>query len=158
MRLHAAALPHPPMPHDHVALLHVCTPTSRDAVADVCVWVWRDVRSFVFFSTLGVAPYSLGILYTCICASYSNEYLRLKRQEVDVKATFEINKSLCCGLPPWLVVPVLRSCQSPIWIWLVNYLHLHLHYVQVLRLLPPSGMALPLQVLCAKNRITSASL
>ena len=31
------------------------------------------------------------------------------------------------GLPPWLVVPVLRSCQSPIWIWLVNYLHLHLH-------------------------------
>ena len=27
----------------------------------------------------------------------------------------------------WLVVPVLRSCQSPIWIWLVNYLHLHLH-------------------------------
>ena len=29
--------------------------------------------------------------------------------------------------PPWLVVPVLRSCQSPIWIWLVNYLHLHLH-------------------------------
>ena len=31
------------------------------------------------------------------------------------------------GLPPWLVVPVFRSCQSPIWIWLVNYLHLHLH-------------------------------
>ena len=31
------------------------------------------------------------------------------------------------GLPPRLVVPVLRSCQSPIWIWLVNYLHLHLH-------------------------------
>ena len=30
------------------------------------------------------------------------------------------------GLPPWLVVPVLRSCQSLIWIWLVNYLHLHL--------------------------------
>ena len=29
--------------------------------------------------------------------------------------------------PPWLVVPVIRSCQSPIWIWLVNYLHLHLH-------------------------------
>ena len=29
--------------------------------------------------------------------------------------------------PPWLVVPVLRSCQSPKWIWLVNYLHLHLH-------------------------------
>ena len=25
------------------------------------------------------------------------------------------------------MVPVLRSCQSPIWIWLVNYLHLHLH-------------------------------
>ena len=31
------------------------------------------------------------------------------------------------GLPPWLVVPVLRSCQSPIWIWLVNYMNLHLH-------------------------------
>ena len=31
-------------------------------------------------------------------------------------------------LPPWLVVPVLRSCQSPIWIWLVNYLHLHLQH------------------------------
>ena len=30
------------------------------------------------------------------------------------------------GLPPWLVVPVIRSCQSPIRIWLVNYLHLHL--------------------------------
>ena len=30
-------------------------------------------------------------------------------------------------LPPRLVVPVLRSCQSPIWIWLVDYLHLHLH-------------------------------
>ena len=30
-------------------------------------------------------------------------------------------------VPPWLVVPVLRSCQSPTWIWLVNYLHLHLH-------------------------------
>ena len=26
-----------------------------------------------------------------------------------------------------LVVPVLRSCQSPIRIWLVNYLHLRLH-------------------------------
>ena len=25
-----------------------------------------------------------------------------------------------------LVVPVLRSCQSPIWMWLVNYLHLRL--------------------------------
>ena len=25
------------------------------------------------------------------------------------------------------MVPVIRSCQSPIWIWLVNYLHLHLH-------------------------------
>ena len=25
------------------------------------------------------------------------------------------------------MVPVLRSCQSPIWIWLVNYLHLPLH-------------------------------
>ena len=25
------------------------------------------------------------------------------------------------------MVPVLRSCQSPIRIWLVNYLHLHLH-------------------------------
>jgi len=25
----------------------------------------------------------------------------------------------------WLVVPVLWSCQSPIWIWLVNCLHLH---------------------------------
>ena len=23
------------------------------------------------------------------------------------------------------MVPVIRSCQSPIWIWLVNYLHLH---------------------------------
>ena len=31
------------------------------------------------------------------------------------------------GLPPWLVVPVIRSCQSLIWIWLVNHLHLHLH-------------------------------
>ena len=31
------------------------------------------------------------------------------------------------GLPPWLVVPVLRSCQSPIRIWLVNYLQLHSH-------------------------------
>ena len=31
------------------------------------------------------------------------------------------------GLPPWLVVPVLRSCQSPTWVWLVNYLHLNLH-------------------------------
>ena len=31
------------------------------------------------------------------------------------------------GLPPWLLVPVIRSCQSPTWIWLVNYLHLHLH-------------------------------
>ena len=27
----------------------------------------------------------------------------------------------------WLVVPLIRSCQSPIWIWLVNHLHLHLH-------------------------------
>ena len=25
------------------------------------------------------------------------------------------------------MVPVIRSCQSPIWVWLVNYLHLHLH-------------------------------
>ena len=25
------------------------------------------------------------------------------------------------------VVPVIRSCQSPILIWLVNYLHLRLH-------------------------------
>ena len=25
------------------------------------------------------------------------------------------------------MVPVIRSCQSHIWIWLVNYLHLHLH-------------------------------
>ena len=29
--------------------------------------------------------------------------------------------------PLWLVVPVIRSCQTPIWIWLVNYLHLQLH-------------------------------
>ena len=35
----------------------------------------------------------------------------------------------CCQLRAvtWLVVPVIRSCQSPIWIWLVSYLHLHLH-------------------------------
>ena len=32
------------------------------------------------------------------------------------------------GLPPWLVVPVIRSCQSPTWIWLVNHLHVHLHH------------------------------
>ena len=25
------------------------------------------------------------------------------------------------------MVPVIRSCQSPIWMWLVNYFHLHLH-------------------------------
>ena len=25
--------------------------------------------------------------------------------------------------PPRLVVPVLRSCQSPIWMWLVNFLY-----------------------------------
>ena len=31
-----------------------------------------------------------------------------------------------------LVVPVLRSCQSPIWIWLVNYLHLHYIYIALL--------------------------
>ena len=30
---------------------------------------------------------------------------------------------LTSGLPPWLVVPALQSCQSPIWISLVNYLH-----------------------------------
>ena len=44
-------------------------------------------------------------------------------------------KHPCCEIPikPLagalirLVVPVLRSCQSPIRIWLVNYLHLHLH-------------------------------
>ena len=29
--------------------------------------------------------------------------------------------------PPRLVVPVFQSCQSPTRIWLVNYLHLHLH-------------------------------
>ena len=29
-----------------------------------------------------------------------------------------------------LVVPVTRSCQSPIWTWLVNNLHLHLHRQQ----------------------------
>ena len=28
------------------------------------------------------------------------------------------------------MVPVLRSCQSPTWIWLVNYLHLRLHLGQ----------------------------
>ena len=26
-----------------------------------------------------------------------------------------------------LVVPVLRGCQSPIWTWLVNYLHIYIH-------------------------------
>ena len=31
------------------------------------------------------------------------------------------------GLPLWLVVPVLRSCQSPIRIRLVNHLHLLLY-------------------------------
>ena len=31
------------------------------------------------------------------------------------------------GLPPQLVVPVLRNCQRPIRIWLVNYVRLHLH-------------------------------
>ena len=25
------------------------------------------------------------------------------------------------------MVPVIRSCQSPVWIWLVNYVQLHLH-------------------------------
>ena len=29
--------------------------------------------------------------------------------------------------PLWLVVPVIQSCQTPIWIWLVNHLHLQLH-------------------------------
>ena len=26
-------------------------------------------------------------------------------------------------IPPWHEVPVIRSCQSPVWIWLVHYLH-----------------------------------
>ena len=30
------------------------------------------------------------------------------------------------GLPPWLVIPVLWSCQRPIQIWLVNNLDLHI--------------------------------
>ena len=29
--------------------------------------------------------------------------------------------------PHWLEVPVIRSCQSPVWIWHVNYLHLRFH-------------------------------
>ena len=33
----------------------------------------------------------------------------------------------CQHAPHTLVVPVIRSCQSPIWIWLKNYLHLHLN-------------------------------
>ena len=31
------------------------------------------------------------------------------------------------SLPPWLVVPVIRRCQRPIRIWLVNYSHLHIY-------------------------------
>ena len=31
------------------------------------------------------------------------------------------------GLPPWLVVPVLLSRQSPLWIRLANALHFRLH-------------------------------
>ena len=37
------------------------------------------------------------------------------------------------GLPPWLVVPFIRSCQSPIRIWSADYLqplvrmHMHVH-------------------------------
>ena len=42
------------------------------------------------------------------------------------------------GLPPWLVVPVLRSCQSPTWIWLVNYLH----YITLHERKPAAGISL----------------
>ena len=41
---------------------------------------------------------------------------------------------LACTPQTPLVVPVLRSCQSPMWIWLVNYLHLHyIYHLQQLR-------------------------
>ena len=42
----------------------------------------------------------------------------------------QTNTNTSGGVPPWLVVPFLRSCQSPIWTWLVHYLHLHLHLRQ----------------------------
>ena len=38
-----------------------------------------------------------------------------------------LRRSQCHEYTHVLVVPVLRSCQSPTWIWRVNYLHLHLH-------------------------------
>ena len=31
------------------------------------------------------------------------------------------------GLPVWIVVPVIRSCQSPIRMWLVNAAQVSLH-------------------------------
>ena len=41
----------------------------------------------------------------------------------------------------WLVAPVIRSCQSPTWIWLVNCLHLHVLQPHPPRLLAPRHMA-----------------
>ena len=39
----------------------------------------------------------------------------------------QLSEGVSRWFTPLLVVPVLRSCQSPIWIWPVNYLHLQLH-------------------------------
>ena len=61
-----------------------------------------------------------------------------------------------------LVVPVLRSCQSPIWIWLVNYLHLHLHLHQQLGPrasgVPDMPASITVHSICTRVSIYTAAL
>ena len=55
---------------------------------------------------------------------------RAKQDEVQASAPGQNRTHSVGGATiSWLVVPVLRSCQSPIWKWLENKLHLHYAYI-----------------------------
>ena len=59
----------------------------------------------------------------------------------------------------WLVVPVIRSCQSPIWIWLVIFLHLQLHEVdKQAHNAAPQDPLLPLGMIIALNSARTRDL
>ena len=61
-----------------------------------------------------------------------------RRRPCALRALAVVQGGFPGGEPPWLVVPVVRTCQSPMWTWLVNYLHSHLHLHQTDRGETPS--------------------
>ena len=129
-------------------LFCACPPLCTRALWSMPAWVWRDVRYiYIFFSCMDMAgklftftfTFTLLVVPACRPGSpvLSKQPQKSEREKPPCgETTQHAPTQTPCNQPATAIVTHVRSCQSPIRIWLVNYVH-YLHYLHYLHCLKP---------------------